>query len=846
MPNVPPSSSNTSQDDLARPLVEEFPELISNLHVAMLRVTIWVVLLGTLMIAGAMGMLLEARYAWRMTFPLLLAANAAAGLWMLRQSGVVASVRTLIVGGWLVATIGSFFTEGVRAPILFAYPVLVIFSGWVLGARFGAGLFIASCIAIVAMSVAQTLGVVGGAPPFPPIVTALAHLIVLSISVAMTMYLIRSFRQSYARYRLIAERIQDVVWVLDVESMRFRFMSPSVQKLRGYTPEEVLAMPVTAVLTPDAAQGIVERIRQRARDFVSGKEPPDRFYVSEIEQPCKDGSTVWTEVISSYCRNPTDGSVEVRGVTRDITARRKAEEALRSDAGKLRAIFSTMSEGVSLNEIVYDDKGDMIDYRIIEVNEAFYATADYRGRPVIGRLATDLYGMSPETIREFWKARRRRTDVQHIEMLSPISQHWFHISTSPFVNDRFVTTFMDITERKRSEAEQVRLEAQLRESQKMEALGTLAGGVAHDFNNALAMIVGNTELARQDVGPGHAALESLEEIDQASRRAKDLVGQILAFSRRQNIDRKPSSLTLVVVETARLLRASLPAKVTLSVECKVDTPAVLADATQVSQILLNLCNNALQALQDEERPGHIEISLGAHAQDEQRGELRPGRYACLMVRDNGPGMDEETRARIFEPFFTTKPRGKGTGLGLAVVHGIVKAHEASIEVESAPGAGCTFRIFFPATDAPVTGAKAPASQTSPVRGDGKHVLYVDDEEAIVSLMKRLLERRGYRVSGYTDPKEAVAAVGADPGRYDLVVTDYNMPGMTGVEVAKALKTVRADLPVLLASGYITEELRRTAPGAGVSALIYKPNTVEDLCAAVERYANGQQEDMDNS
>ena len=404
---------------------------------------------------------------------------------------------------------------------------------------------------------------------------------------------------------------------------------------------------------------------------------------------------------------------------------------------------------------------------------------------------------------------------------------------------RTLIMLLDITARKRAEIAREQLESQLRESQKMEALGTLAGGVAHDFNNALAVIIGNVELASQDVGPAHAAQVSLDEIGKASRRAKDLVQQILAFGRRQKLERKATSLALVVVESARLIRATLPALVSLNVDCRGDTPAVLADATAVKQILLNLCSNAVQAVQGQRRTGVIDVRLEAYAQAEARGDLRPGRYALLSVHDNGSGLDEATRARIFEPFFTTKPVGEGTGLGLAVVHGMVQEHEACIEVESAPGAGSTFRIYFPAVDTQVLDDAASVSCAASVDGKGKHILYVDDEEGLILLMQRLLERQGYRVSGYTDPREAIEAVRADPGQFDLVVTDYSMPNMSGLDVAIALKEIRADLPVVLASGYITEKLRAEAPAAGIRELIYKPNTVDDLCAAVARLANTQ-------
>jgi CheY-like chemotaxis protein len=347
---------------------------------------------------------------------------------------------------------------------------------------------------------------------------------------------------------------------------------------------------------------------------------------------------------------------------------------------------------------------------------------------------------------------------------------------------------------------------------------------------------------------------SLEEIGKASRRAKDLVQQILAFGRRRKLEPKPTSLSLVVVESARLLRATFPAGVELKVDCKADAPTVLADATQVKQLLLNICTNALHAVQDQGRRGLVEIGLSAHSAGGapynsperrlrgKRTSLREGRYACLWIRDNGLGMDEATRARIFEPFFTTKPVGKGTGLGLAVVHGIVEAHEASIEVESTPGEGSVFCIYFPAAEESVPEVTTPTPDTAPVHGKGKHVLYVDDEEAIVFLMTRLLERQGFRVSGYTDPQEALAAARANPDQFDLVVTDYNMPYMSGLEVASALREIRADLPVVLASGYITQELRQQAPAVGIRELIYKPNTADDLCEAVARYANAQSRD----
>ena len=515
--------------------------------------------------------------------------------------------------------------------------------------------------------------------------------------------------------------------------------------------------------------------------------------------------------------------------------RKQADEALRGAAKRHLAILQTAMDGFWMA----DTQGCLL-----EVNQTYCQMSGYTEQELLRMRIPDLEAEdaadnSANHMQEIIVSREDRFESRHRRKDGSIFDVEISVQYRPDGGGRYVAFLRDITERRQAEAAYARLEARLHESQKMEALGTLAGGIAHDFNNMLAIITGNVELVRQDLGPAHPALQSLEEVGKASRRAKDLVQQILAFGRRQKIERKPTSLSLVVLESARLIRAGLPAKVRLDVDCKADTPPVLADAAQVSQILLNLCGNAAQAVQGQERPGVIEIRLEGCAQNEASGALRPGRYACLTVRDNGSGMDEQTRSRVFEPFFTTKRVGEGTGLGLSVVHGIVEAHGASIEVESSPGQGSTFRVYFPAIDGPVPADAAPATNAATVDGKGKHILYLDDEAGLVLLMQRLLQRQGFRVSGYTEAERALAAVRADPGQFDVAVTDYNMPNLSGLEVAQALKAIRADLPVVLASGYITEELRVKAHAAGVRDLIYKPNTVDELCAAVSRFAKTQ-------
>jgi signal transduction histidine kinase/CheY-like chemotaxis protein len=398
-----------------------------------------------------------------------------------------------------------------------------------------------------------------------------------------------------------------------------------------------------------------------------------------------------------------------------------------------------------------------------------------------------------------------------------------------------------------ADAARAALEAQLRESQKMEAIGTLAGGIAHDFNNVLSTILGNAEMARNDSAGLPRVQESLHEIHRAGSRARDLVQQILAFSRRQPTNRQPTDLAKVVTESVRLLRATLPARLTLRVHSEPLLPLVLADATQILQVVLNLVTNAMQAMSAGAGNIRIEldaVTLDAALVDSQPAlrdlyQARPRRVVRLSVSDDGPGMDAATLSRVFEPFFTTKPVNEGTGLGLSVVHGIVRGHDGVIVTESRPGEGTRFSIYFPALEAAPSTPESevqPELSHAPVPdpGQGPRLLHIDDDPMPLFMYKRFFARHGYRVTTCADPKAAIEALRADPAAFDVVLTDYIMPGLSGLDVARAVRGIRADLPVAVLSGLIDATLREHSAEIGVSALISKSDPVESVLQSVHR------------
>jgi signal transduction histidine kinase/CheY-like chemotaxis protein len=392
----------------------------------------------------------------------------------------------------------------------------------------------------------------------------------------------------------------------------------------------------------------------------------------------------------------------------------------------------------------------------------------------------------------------------------------------------------EIEGHKSTEEARGEVERQLFQSQKMEAIGTLASGIAHDFNNILTVILLNAETAHESIPADHAVQQNLHEIRKSGSRAADLIRQIMTFGRKTEGHKEPVRLEEVVADAVEMLRHTLPANVRISTRLDADTPQVMADATQLHQVLLNLGTNAAHAMADQ--GGVLEMHAERATVSAHRArfspELRAGVYARVRVSDTGQGMDEATVKRIFDPFFTTKPPGKGTGLGLSVVHGIMRQHQGSVTVYSEPGKGTVFHLYFPTAETAALGTQhVPAK---PPVGHGQHVLCVDDNPSILSAITRSLEGLGYRVTAHSNPGDALRDFLSRPGAFQIAVTDLAMPGTSGLDLAKEMLSTRADMPVVLMSGYLRPEDARAAHEAGVRQIVLKPDLLDELGSVIHR------------
>ena len=645
----------------------------------------------------------------------------------------------------------------------------------------------------------------------------------------------QALRDSERSLAITLQSIGDAVIATDLQG-RITRMNPTAEQLTGWPLKDAAGRPLPEVFrivqsdTREASVDPARRVLESAN--VVG-------LVNHTALLARDGAEHQIASSAAPIRDDAGRTVGVVLVFSEVSERYRAEQALRASAEVLSRRDRALAE-ISQGVMMTDAQA-----RITYVNPGFERLTGYSQAEVLGRTCRFLQGpeTSAQTVAELNRAVRAGEGF-HGDILNRRkdgTRLWLALDISPLHDEQgvltgFVGAQRDITERMQSETARRALESQLREAQKMESIGTLAGGIAHDFNNILGAILGNLALAHDAIEISHPAQHSLQQIQQASLRARDLVQQILAFSRRQTQALAVQPLNPILQETQALLRSALPAMVELRVQLPSAPLHVDTNATQMQQVLMNLCTNAWHALAGSS--GRVELGLDEQVLDGAAagalGGLAAGHYAHVWVRDTGTGMDEATRVRMFEPFFTTKAVGEGTGLGLSVVHGIVKLQHGGLGVTSEPGKGTTVDLYFPLC-APLPVAPAPMpSVAGGLQGRGERVLYVDDDEAVRLVAQRLLQRAGLRVQVMASADEVLRAVAEAPAGFDLVVTDFNMPGASGLDLARELGRSRPDLPVIITSGYVSDGLREGASDASVRHLLQKQNLFEELVPLVLR------------
>ncbi|MDX2454367.1 PAS domain S-box protein [Desulfosarcina sp.] len=633
----------------------------------------------------------------------------------------------------------------------------------------------------------------------------------------------------------------DVIYRLDTMG-RFTFVSDAIRRY-GVTPEELMGRPFMEYIHEDDWEIARYRINERRTGTRSTQRLSIHAFGDYGNREQSDSQAVQRSPVflvdaeGLYVSGESDVKVFVgtQGIARDITEQRQNESARIESEDRLLLALDVSGAGIWQLDLKM---------RSFRVDERIYTLMGYSESDLAGGLGFIREKTSPETWEEIelkfnrHVAGRAAMFDHEFKLQSRQGQwKWFHTKAKVVRYDKdgqpetMVGIIIDTSERKEYEAEREHLELKLQQAQKMEAIGTLAGGIAHDFNNILGAILGYSQLTQMHTADNARVQGYVGNIFKASERAKGLVEQILTFTRQGKSQKVPCDIAIVLKEVVKLLRASIPSTIEIVQKIPSNLGTIVADQTQIHQVLMNLCTNAAHAM--EARGGKLTVTLENRPVNENTAasgdDLPSGRYLQLSVRDTGSGMDKSVVDRIFDPYYTTKAVGEGTGMGLATVHGIVNDHDGRILVASVPGEGSVFRVLFPVLENP---AEMVSSQPASYPRGTERILFVDDEELLVKVGVEMLNDLGYHAVGTTRASQALETFKARPDGFDLIITDMTMPDMTGDQLATQILLLQPGIPIIICTGFSKRISSELVSSLGIRALLMKPVTVQELSRTI--------------
>jgi len=634
--------------------------------------------------------------------------------------------------------------------------------------------------------------------------------------------------ESEEKHRSILENIEEGYFETNLAGDT-TFFNNFAAKILGYSRDELMGMNNRQYTDEENAKKLYQTFN---KVYVTGK--THKGFDWKVIR--KDGSKRDVEASVSLRKDAEGQPIGFRGIIRDVSERKQAGKRVLQSEKRFRDLFNSISDLI----YTHDLKG-----RFISLNPAMEKLLGYEYDELIGHKISEI--MKPEFVHAFESEYLERIKTQgfhegvtiYFKKNGEKSYIEYHSTmVHPDDGEPFISGMgRDVTERILSERKVTKLQEQLTQALKMEAIGTLAGGIAHDFNNILFPMFGYLEMMLEDVPEDNPLHDHLVEVFNGAKRARDLIKQILTFSRQSDHKPKPLEAQRVIKEALKLIQSSLPTTIEITKDIQKDCGLVLADPIQIHQIVMNLCTNAYHAM--EETGGKLSITLREielTAEDSKDPVMIPGPHICLTVADTGPGIDQSIIDRIFDPYFTTKEEGKGSGLGLAVINGIVKNHSGYIKVYSEPGKGAEFKVYLPMIKKQEEAAKVETD--TPIQKGTERILLVDDQDLIVNMERQMLERLGYHITARTSSIEALEAFRANPDKFDLVITDMTMPNMTGDKLADEMIKIRADIPIVLCTGFSEIMSKERAESLGIKGFLMKPVVLKDLSSVIRKVLDG--------